>query len=257
MQGFAPDSGVWKVASGALAVSAESLGSDAVSVYHVGDALPTYFEVQAAINVTKPTAGWKANSYVIFDYQSATDFKFAGLDVASNKMVMGHRDATGWHVDEQAVFTGGVKHSTTYNILVAVNGLTATLLVNNRPCSPTPSRTRDRRLHLPSTGGRRRRLDNSRGTFDNIAVRRRRYHLRFYGTTATELPIVHQHPKGRLDNKQRPLCEHRRDGHGDRYRGLWPGSQPASGVVSRAPRHAGQWHRWHRVRELPPMTTSS
>ena len=73
--------------------TAASLGGDAVSVFHVGDALPTYFEIQATVKAIKPTAGWKANSYLIFDYQGKTDFKFAGIDVSTNKLVMGHRDA--------------------------------------------------------------------------------------------------------------------------------------------------------------------
>ena len=32
----------------------------------------------------KPTGGWKANAYVIFDYFSPTDFKFAGIDVVDS-----------------------------------------------------------------------------------------------------------------------------------------------------------------------------
>ena len=43
-----------------------------------------------------PASGWGANAYILFDYQSATSFKFAGLDVAGNRVVIGHRDAGGW-----------------------------------------------------------------------------------------------------------------------------------------------------------------
>ena len=49
--------------------------------------------------VAKPTAGWKANAYVIFDYYGPYDFKFAGINVSTDKFEMGHRDATGWIVD--------------------------------------------------------------------------------------------------------------------------------------------------------------
>jgi hypothetical protein len=113
-------------------VTAESLGGDAAAVFHVDEALPGYFEIQASVLAVKPTAGWKANSYVIFDYQSAMDFKFAGIDVSTNKLVMGHRDASGWHVDEQAVVRGGVKADKFYNVLLAVNGTNVTLLVDNQ-----------------------------------------------------------------------------------------------------------------------------
>ena len=66
MEAFAPDSGVWEVNGGALKVSAGSIGGDAASVFHVGDMLPLYYEIQASIYAEKPTGGWKSNAYVIF-----------------------------------------------------------------------------------------------------------------------------------------------------------------------------------------------
>ncbi len=172
MTGFFTDSGVWSVQNGVLTVSAESLGSDAVSVFHVGDALPGYFELQASVMAIKPTAGWKANSYMIFDYQSKDDFKFAGLDVSINKLVMGHRDATGWHVDEQAPVPGGVKSGKYFNLLLAVNGLNATLVLNN---SDVFSHTYQPRVVDGFSYGLNWGLvgvgsDNARGAFDNIQV---------------------------------------------------------------------------------------
>ena len=41
---------------------------------------PSTTRCSAQVRVSKPTAGWKANAYLIFDYHSPTDFKFAGLD---------------------------------------------------------------------------------------------------------------------------------------------------------------------------------
>ena len=46
----------------------------------------------------KATGGWKGNAYVVFDYFGKTDFKFAGIDISTNKLVMGVRDASGWRV---------------------------------------------------------------------------------------------------------------------------------------------------------------
>ena len=71
-------------------------------------------------------AGWKANAYIIFDYYSPTDFKFAGIDVSTNKMVIGHRAASGWVVDKQLA-TCSSKPDTFYNMLVAVNGTNVTV----------------------------------------------------------------------------------------------------------------------------------
>ncbi|MGA8049240.1 MAG: calcium-binding protein [Burkholderiales bacterium] len=170
--GFFADSGKWSVQNGVLQVSASSLHADAVSVFHVGDALPGYFEVQASIMAIKPTAGWKANSYIVFDYQAKDDFRFAGLDVALNKLVMGHRDASGWHVDEQAPVPGGVKADQYYNLLLSVNGLNATLVLDNKNVfSHTYApRVVDGYSYGLNWGMLGVGSDNSRGAFDNIRV---------------------------------------------------------------------------------------
>ena len=171
-QGFAADSGTWNVQGGALQVSAESLGGDAVAVYQLEDALPGYFEVRASITVIKPTGGWNANSYIVFDYQSKNDFKFAGLDVSLSKLVMGHRDASGWHVDEQSPVKGGLKSGSSYNLLLAVNGTNATLLVDNKDVfthTYAPRVIDDWAFGL-NNGLVGVGSNNSRGSFDNIAV---------------------------------------------------------------------------------------
>jgi Ca2+-binding RTX toxin-like protein len=95
---------------GALKVTATSNSGDAVAVNHQAEALPGYFELSASIRVDKPTVGCKANAYMIFDYQGPADFKFTGVDVSTNKLVMGHRDASGWKIDKQASFLGSLKH---------------------------------------------------------------------------------------------------------------------------------------------------
>ncbi|CAM5793933.1 LEPR-XLL domain-containing protein [Rhizobacter fulvus] len=131
LQGLAADSGTWQVSGGALQVASSSSISDAVAVYQVGDALPTYYEVLAKAKIIKPTGGWDANSYIVFDYQSKTNFKFAGIDAGTNKLVIGQRTAAGWQVLKQAVFTGSIKSENWYNLMLSVNGLTATLSVDN------------------------------------------------------------------------------------------------------------------------------
>ncbi len=170
MEGFAVDSGVWQVESGALKVSAESLGGDAASVFHVPDMLPQYFEIQATITMEKPTAGWKANSYVIFDYYSPTDFKFAGLNASIDKIQIGHRDETGWIVDVQSNMK--IKPGEFYNILVAVNGTTVTLVADNKEyfSHTFEPRVIDGWVYGLNSGMVGFGSDNSQGVFDNIAV---------------------------------------------------------------------------------------
>ena len=172
LQALAPDSGTWAVSGGTLQVAATSAHSDAVSVYQVGDALPSYFEVQATIKATKPTQGWNANSYIVFDYQSQTNFKYAGIDVSTNKLVMGHRTESGWIIDSQAAFPGSVRADTWYNLLLSVNGLTATLVVNGSSSfsfvyAPTVVDGWSYGLNWGLVGFG---SNNSRGEMDDIAV---------------------------------------------------------------------------------------
>ena len=171
-EALAADSGSWSAVNGTMQVAASSLHGDAVAVYQVGDALPGYYEVQATIQGFKPTSGWKANSYIIFDYQGETNFKFAGLDISNSKLVMGHRNATGWIVDEQASVKGGLKADTWYNMLLAVNGLTATLVIDNanvfsHTYAPTVVDGWNYGLNWGLVGFG---SDNARGAIDNIAV---------------------------------------------------------------------------------------
>jgi Ca2+-binding RTX toxin-like protein len=108
--------------------SALSLTGDAASVFHVGEYLPSYFEVTATINAGKPTAGLKSNSYVLFDYVSPTDFKFAGVNISTDKLEIGHVTSAGWIVDVQR--PAQLKPNKDYDILLALNGATVTIVVN-------------------------------------------------------------------------------------------------------------------------------
>jgi Ca2+-binding RTX toxin-like protein len=125
--GFAADTGAWTVKAGRLIVEPDSVTGDAVSVFYVDEWMPKYFEVEATINAVKPVAGYKANSYIIFDYHSPTDFKYAGVNVSHDKLEMGYRDETGWHELEQV--NAQLKPDRDYRVMLALSGNTATLVV--------------------------------------------------------------------------------------------------------------------------------
>jgi hypothetical protein len=127
---FAADSGTWTAELGALKVEPEYLGGDAVSVFYVDKALPSYFEILATIYAEKPTAGYKSNAFLIFDYQSDTDFKFAGVSASLDKIQMGHRTPEGWVVDVQT--PAQIRPRTAYYLTLALHGTTATLVVNGQ-----------------------------------------------------------------------------------------------------------------------------
>jgi len=170
--GFFTDSGTFSATGGELRVTAASTSGDAVSVFEVGDDLPVYFELQATIKIDKPLAGWKGNAYVIFDYVSKYDFKFAGLDAALNKLVVGHRDANGWQVDKQGSVPGGVKSDTYYNMLLAVNGSNVTLVVDNNQVFTHTYQPRvvDGFAYGLNWGLVGVGSQQSRGVFDNVRV---------------------------------------------------------------------------------------
>lgn len=156
--------------NGALQVSAESLGGDAASVFHVGDTLPVYFEILATINAVKPTAGWKSNAFVIFDYQNEYDFKFAGINVSIDKIQMGHRTTEGWIVDVQSNIKA--KPGQNYNMLVAINGVNVTVVVDGKEffSHTFAPRVINGYAYGLNAGWVGVGSDNSRGTFDNISV---------------------------------------------------------------------------------------
>jgi hypothetical protein len=164
------DSGVWQVTGGSLTVAAGSIGGDAAAVFYLDDYLPIYYEISSTIRGTKPTSGWKANAYVIFDYWSEMDFKFAGIDVATNKFVMGRRTTSGWIVDQQSPLQ--VKPDTNYSLLVAVNGTTVTVTIGTSAMTRTfAGRVIGGQVVGLNKGMVGAGSDNSRGVWDNFAVK--------------------------------------------------------------------------------------
>lgn len=156
---FAPDSGAWSVQSGGYVAD---YGGDTISLLFLDRELPAYFEFQGTARINKAKAGQKANGFLLFDYRGATDFKFAGINDANDQVVIGQRTAAGW----QVLKWGNMKLSadTTYLLKLAVNGTTATLLVNN---AVQLSHAFDRRLDDGMIG---LGVDNSRTRFDNVEV---------------------------------------------------------------------------------------
>jgi Ca2+-binding RTX toxin-like protein len=174
-ESFAVDSGVWTVTSGRFQVAPESLGGDALAVFNVDKFIPNYFEMTATIRAVKPVAGYGANAYLVFDYQSATDFKFAGINISTSKLEMGYRDATGWHVTVQAPYTGALKVGTDYNVLLALNGSVATLVVQNRVTLThtfAPRVDEDGFQYFLNEGMVGIGANNAKGELDNVVVQR-------------------------------------------------------------------------------------
>jgi Ca2+-binding RTX toxin-like protein len=172
LSGMAVDSGSFTVSGGLMNVAATALGGDSASIFYVDQYIPTYYEIGATIMTQAPTGGWKANAFVIFDYFSPTDFKFAGIDDAINKAVIGHRTAAGWVYDVQGTVQGGVRANTAYDLLVTVNGLVVNVLINGTSqlqfqYAPRYIDGVANGLNLGYVGVG---SDNAQGSFDNFRV---------------------------------------------------------------------------------------
>jgi Ca2+-binding RTX toxin-like protein len=129
-QGFMIDSGKWSVSKGRFVVEPTKLGESALAVWHHDAYQPNYFEVTATINVIKPTAGHKANGYLVFDYQDQDNFKFAGLNQSTNKVEIGQSINGKWTVLTSINLQ--IRHGVDYNLLLSVNGNAVILQVNNQ-----------------------------------------------------------------------------------------------------------------------------
>ena len=134
-QGFSPQIGTFSVANNAYQVAPSTAQGDAISLFNQADTvIPVYFEMQATINAVKPTAGNVANAYLIFDWQSNSNFKFAGINVSTNKIEMGHYTAAnGWVVDAWTV--SQLKAGTNYVVMLKANGSSATLTLGTTSVS--------------------------------------------------------------------------------------------------------------------------
>jgi len=172
LDGFFVDSGSFAISGGALTVTATGLGGDAAAVFYADEYLPVYYELAASILVKKPTGGWKANAFMIFDYFGPLDFKFAGIDVSTNKLVIGHRTASGWIYDVQAT-PRSFKADTSYDLLLAVNGTAVTLAVNGTMALSYTYAARlvDGQLVGLNKGLTGMGSNNSRGVYDNVQLR--------------------------------------------------------------------------------------
>ena len=70
------------MSGGVYQVSPTKLGGDAATMFDVDEWLPIYFELKVSVVVGKPTGGYRSNANRILEYQSPTDFKFAGVGVS-------------------------------------------------------------------------------------------------------------------------------------------------------------------------------
>ncbi len=122
---FTPRAGAWNAAGPSRYLGVATPGGDAVSTLQVYP-IPTVAVLSAAATAVDVGGGFGANAYIIFDYEGAQSFKFAGFDVASQQWQIGHRDATGWHIDA-SLHDGSLTTGVAHGLNIRIDGGTVTL----------------------------------------------------------------------------------------------------------------------------------
>jgi hypothetical protein len=128
-----------------------------------GLTLPAHYEVQATVNMNPPGNGIFSNGFIIFDYQSPTNFKFAGAFVGRKTFSIGQvtNGAMNYLIETAApALTAGVN----VNLRLDINGLVTTLFANGVQVAT-------RTFTTAFTGKVGIGTDNANTTFDNIVVR--------------------------------------------------------------------------------------
>ena len=117
------------IAGEAISLAAIEKKTDAYQQLVEADDMADYVELFATINTDKPLRGFRANGYIIFDYISETNFKYAGINDSRNRIEIGHRTEKGWVIDAKKAMR--IKTGTDYTISLGLNGSAASLVVNN------------------------------------------------------------------------------------------------------------------------------
>ncbi|HEY1380413.1 MAG TPA: hypothetical protein VGF55_26665, partial [Gemmataceae bacterium] len=126
--GFFAAGGNWT--SGGGVYTGSNATGDAISLYYVDQFLPSYFELSTNVKLNASNR----NAYLIFDYQSATDFKYAGIDQAANLMRIGQRTSAGW-IDTATLSTN--LNGANFVLSLVASRTTATLTVGSKSLAYT------------------------------------------------------------------------------------------------------------------------
>jgi hypothetical protein len=112
--GFTVIRGAGSVSNGRYEVTPAAGGGDGISLLPSAGGLPSALDLTVTYNADPASGGRLSYAFLIFDYQSPTDFKFAGCYVGSGQWIIGHRTASGWYTD--AVFNSSISALTDYTI---------------------------------------------------------------------------------------------------------------------------------------------
>jgi hypothetical protein len=127
-----------------------------VATLAVRGELPARLQLQATLRAAGP-----GRPLAVFDYRSPTSFKYVLLDPHSDRLVIGHRDARGFHTD--AFRPRAFAANTDYRVTLQLTGRTARAVVGGVVAQFTFAQPFQGALGFGAQGGP--------GFFDDVAAR--------------------------------------------------------------------------------------
>ena len=100
---FNPELGTWLLVDGKYQVSPE-ISADGISLLDLDAEFSDHIDIQVTFSPDSSVPQRFSNGVIIFDFQSSTDFKYAGGFVGRNEWVIGQRTSEGW-IDNVIVST--------------------------------------------------------------------------------------------------------------------------------------------------------
>ena len=171
---FRPQTGNWSVQGNRYHATPVAQNHDlmAITTLALEDGLPENLEIEATVNADEGRlelfgivlSDHLTNGFVVFDYHSPDDFKFAGPDMKNDQWVIGNHDSNGWHTDAFAVES--LDAATDYEIQVRIeNNTDITLLADGieKVVYQSPTSVTDGELGLG--------MRDSTTHFDDVTVR--------------------------------------------------------------------------------------
>ncbi|QDU78949.1 hypothetical protein Pla110_06530 [Polystyrenella longa] len=98
-----------------------------ITLFNTANTLPSSYDISTRMISTFQGPGTATNAYIVFDYVSPTNFKFAGMAVGQNRWVIGEYHQ-GWHY--HSVVTEPIGVGQAFDVNLEIDGDTVTLSRN-------------------------------------------------------------------------------------------------------------------------------
>jgi Ca2+-binding RTX toxin-like protein len=131
-QNLVVESGTATVVNGGYQLASPSSQTDGLALLNLDASVTKHLEVTTTLRAVK-WSYWSmiANGYLLFDYQSATDFKFAGFNAYSGNLEMGYYEGGLWRMVVKTASTEALAANTDYDVSLVLDDHTATFTLGS------------------------------------------------------------------------------------------------------------------------------